>query len=102
MLVHSFSKDDEGSEDYKKFVDSFKVKAELNRIQHAANLDHIDSYLGWVKGDPKYLSSGEIDKPIKGKVTARKCEYCGHHEIGLIDGDGKYRRLKPGTKIVVI
>ncbi len=55
MLVHSFGKKNEGLEDYEKFADSFKVKAELNRIHHAANIDRVDLYLGWVKGDLKYL-----------------------------------------------
>ena len=39
--------------------------------------------------------------PIKGVVTPRKCNCCGHHEIGLITDDGKYIPLKPGMKIVV-
>jgi hypothetical protein len=39
--------------------------------------------------------------PIKGVVTARKCKYCEHHEIGIKTKKG-YLPLKPGMKIEVI
>jgi hypothetical protein len=35
----------------------------------------------------------------KGKVVARICKCCGHHEIGVEDGKGKYTPLKEGMKI---
>jgi hypothetical protein len=87
MLVHSFGKKNEGFEDYEKFTDSFKVKAESNRIHHAANLDRVDLYLGWVEGNPKYLSTGEIGKPVKGKVAARKCQNKGVRSSFFTDLD---------------
>ena len=39
---------------------------------------------------------------IEGVVTARKCECCGHHEIGVVTDEGEYVALKPGMRIVVI
>ena len=39
---------------------------------------------------------------MEGIVTARTCDCCGHHEIGMILQDGEYVRLKPGTKIAII
>jgi len=39
---------------------------------------------------------------VKGKVEARSCKCCGHHEIGLRvnkrDG-GRFIRFKPGDKV---
>jgi hypothetical protein len=40
-------------------------------------------------------------EPSAGTVTARKCECCGHHEIGIVDESGDYRSLRPGTKITI-
>jgi hypothetical protein len=34
-----------------------------------------------------------------GRVTARRCPCCGHHEIGLETENGNYFPLKPGTRI---
>lgn len=39
---------------------------------------------------------------LEGIVTARTCDCCGHHEIGMMTQDGKYVRLKPGMKISII
>lgn len=36
---------------------------------------------------------------VKGVVIARKCKQCGHHEMGIINGEGAYIPLKPGMKI---
>jgi len=46
-----------------------------------------------VKNDPK---------EIKGVVTARKCDCCGHHEIGIITQSGKYVPLRPGMTVNII
>ena len=39
---------------------------------------------------------------MEGIITARTCDCCGHHEIGMTTQDGKYVRLKPGMKITII
>jgi hypothetical protein len=39
------------------------------------------------------------DESIKGIVTARKCDCCGHHELGITTEDGKYIPLKTGMKV---
>jgi hypothetical protein len=36
-----------------------------------------------------------------GMVTARKCECCGHHEIGITTDDGEYLALKPGMIVEI-
>jgi len=40
-------------------------------------------------------------KSMEGIVTARTCDCCGHHEIGMVTQDGAYVRLKPGMKITI-
>jgi len=40
--------------------------------------------------------------PIKGIVTARTCECCGHHEIGITLPNKMYIPLKPGVLVKVI
>jgi hypothetical protein len=39
---------------------------------------------------------------MEGIVTARTCDCCGHHEIGMTTQDGEFVRLKPGMKITII
>ncbi|MGD2150353.1 MAG: hypothetical protein PVJ45_05830 [Desulfobacterales bacterium] len=39
---------------------------------------------------------------IQGIVTARKCECCGHHEMGITSPTGKYIPFKPGMKVKII
>jgi len=50
----------------------------------------------------KYSSKEPKDESIRGTVTARKCDCCGHHELGIITRDGKYIPLKPGVKVKII
>ena len=42
------------------------------------------------------------NKTITGIVTARKCECCDHHEIGVINHAGEYFPLKPGMKVEIV
>ena len=37
----------------------------------------------------------------EGVVTARTCDCCGHHEIGIVTPEGEYLPLKPGMRVVV-
>ncbi len=39
---------------------------------------------------------------VEGIVTARKCDACGHHELGITAQNGTYIPLKPGMKIRVM
>ena len=43
----------------------------------------------------------QVDKKITGIVTARKCDCCGHHEIGITATDGRYIPLKPGMAVEI-
>ena len=38
---------------------------------------------------------------IKGTITARKCDCCGHHEIGITTQSGEYISLNPGMKVQI-
>ena len=44
----------------------------------------------------------EPSEQVKGVVTARKCDCCGHHEIGIVTAEGAYVPLKPGMRVAVI
>ena len=44
----------------------------------------------------------QMKKRIKGIVTARRCECCGHHEIGITTDSGKYISLRPGMIIEIL
>ena len=102
MIVHSFSKEKIGFEDYSNFASLFRVEAKLNRIHFAGNIKGIDLYLGWVMDKTKYNSEEPKDESTEGIVTARECDCCGHHELGITTKDGKYIPLKPGMKVKII
>jgi hypothetical protein len=38
----------------------------------------------------------------EGIVTARTCDCCGHHEIGIMTQTGTYIPFKPGMKIRIL
>jgi hypothetical protein len=42
------------------------------------------------------------ESSIKGVITARQCESCGHHEMGIITEKGDYLPLRPGMMVEVI
>lgn len=41
-------------------------------------------------------------KNSRGVVIARKCDHCGHHEIGIETSAGDYVPLKPGMKVQIL
>ena len=101
MLVHSFKENMETLKDYQKFAAWFKIEAEPNTINKADTLGGIDLYLGWIDDHNKYGSDTRVKAPIKGKVTARKCDSCGHHEIGIASEAGVYIPLEPGMEVQI-
>ena len=42
------------------------------------------------------------EQSIQGIVTARKCDYCGHHEMGITSQTGTYIAFKPGMLVKII
>jgi len=42
------------------------------------------------------------EEHLHGVVTARNCDCCGHHEIGIATETGEYIALKPGMRVIVI
>lgn len=55
MLVHSFSLHNEGFEDYEQFLALFRVKAKVDSLVFAGNINGIKLHCAWVKGNTKYL-----------------------------------------------
>lgn len=41
-------------------------------------------------------------EPVSGVVTARKCDCCGHHEVGVTTQAGKYIPLKVGMVVNIV
>jgi len=52
--------------------------------------------------ETKKKSNLKKERSVKCVVTARQCESCGHHEIGIITEKGDYLPLKLGMKVEVI
>ncbi|MBC2715709.1 MAG: hypothetical protein HF978_10415 [Desulfobacteraceae bacterium] len=46
--------------------------------------------------------SAPDSKKTSGRITARKCNYCGHHEVGVTTDTGEYVSLKPGMGVTII
>ena len=55
MLVNSFSQSNEWFDDYSQFLALCNLKAEPDSLVFAKNINGIDLYFSWVKGDKKYL-----------------------------------------------
>jgi len=55
MLVHSFSQGNEWFDDYRAFANLYGVNAEVNKLHYAGHVSGKKLYLGWVKGDKKFL-----------------------------------------------
>lgn len=56
MLVHSFSQEMTHFDDYAAFAGLYGDTAEPNRLVACKQLGDITLYLGWVVGDPEYLT----------------------------------------------
>ena len=48
MLVHSFSQENDGFQDYCQFLSLFKLKGKMNAIERPINIGGIRLYFGWV------------------------------------------------------
>lgn len=55
MLVHSFSETNEWFDDYSQFLALFGAKGKPDSLAFARNLDGVNLYFAWVKGEGKYL-----------------------------------------------
>lgn len=55
MLVHSFSRSHEWFDDYSQFLALFGLSTEPDSLVFAKNINGIDLYFSWVKGNEKYL-----------------------------------------------
>ena len=62
MLIHTFSRTDQGFEEYREFSRLFGIEAEIGVLKKAScgttwARNGLPLYLGWVHGDERYLSS---------------------------------------------
>jgi len=55
MLVHSFSKTLEHFDDFANFAAQYGIEATPGSVAHAAHINGIELYLGWIVGNPEYL-----------------------------------------------
>jgi hypothetical protein len=101
MMIHSFSQTNEWFDDFAAFAKLFGVVPQINTVHSAGNMRDINLYLCWVKGDEKYLSMEPASRIVRGTVASRKCECCGHHEIGITTVAGDFLPLKTGMKVEV-
>jgi len=75
---------------------------ELHQLMDHLHLE-IDETGYYLVKKGKTKSTDELTKESTiGKITAHKCETCGHHEIGITDQAGRYMALKPGTNILLL
>lgn len=56
MLIHSFSQSYEHFEDYSDFLALFKLTARKDALAGPIDIDGINLYFGWVKGDKRFLA----------------------------------------------
>ncbi|MDP2896980.1 MAG: hypothetical protein Q8Q12_10555 [bacterium] len=56
MLVHSFSPQNEHFDDYGAFAALYGIEAHPDALYFAKELGGVNLYLGWVKGDSRYLT----------------------------------------------
>ena len=56
MLVHSFSQEHKWFLEFSGFARKLGVVAELNRVHYCGKRSGVDLYVGWVVGNPEYLS----------------------------------------------
>ncbi len=48
MLIHSFSQENDGFQDYCQFLSLFKLKGKMNAIERPISIGGIRLYFGWV------------------------------------------------------
>lgn len=56
MLVHSFSQSHTWFPEFCEFASLFGINAELNRVYPCGQRSGVELYIGWVVGNPEYLS----------------------------------------------
>lgn len=65
MIVHSFSQKYEHYEDYETFIDLYGLKAKKDALVGPVDINGINLYFAWIKGENKYLDEkylASIDK----------------------------------------
>ena len=55
MIVHSFSQENLWFDDYSAFLALYSKSASVGDLVRVCTVEGIDLFLGWAKGDAKYL-----------------------------------------------
>lgn len=85
-------------------LQGYWVHNDRNPDRRRLSGDHMEQYLidscrVWRRNGPlvqKIARAANVtvtQQSDKGTVTSRKCKRCGHHEIGIMDDQGKFRPL---------
>jgi hypothetical protein len=69
----------------------------MDQGEEQKGLDSVEFF----RKEARERNKSDLSLPVKGVVTARKCKYCQHHEIGIKSKTG-YLPLKPGMKIELL
>jgi hypothetical protein len=56
MLVHSFSQEHKWFPEFSDFCKTMGVSAELNKVYACGSRSGVNIYIGWVAGNPEYLT----------------------------------------------
>jgi DNA-binding NtrC family response regulator len=89
-------------------TDGTELCEQIKRVRPSACVyafsGHVHLYraFGGAEGDrtPDLMSNPRSDNElIEGVVTARPCDCCGHHEIGIVTASGSYIPLRPGMRV---
>ena len=56
MLVHSFSQEHKWFPEFSEFARTMDVSAELNAIHACGRRSGVELYIGWIVGNPEYLT----------------------------------------------
>ena len=54
MIVHSFSQESLGFDDYAAFVDLYGEPASLGKLVKACDVEGVELYFGWAKGEQRF------------------------------------------------
>jgi len=92
------------------------IRSVSDRIDHISSHNLMVTIKKAVISDGEFLEikdllersiSSSLRTPLRGEniisgiIESRKCEHCGHHEIGILSESGEFKPLKPGTKVEI-
>jgi len=101
MLVHSFSQSNKWVNDYSQFLALFGLDGKENPLVGPKNINGIDLYFGWVRGDKKYLDKGKMTKEGLIKNITHKLEGLKERTLNEVDFFVDYIREREKNEILL-